>query len=92
MKESTLKDRPYIEVRTHDFIHRTFTQDIDERELVWHRDRRDREVEVMSETDWMFQLENDIPRQLKEVLFIPKDTYHRLIKGTGELNIQIQEF
>lgn len=92
MKESTLKDRPYQEVRAFDFINRTFTQDIDEEELVWHRDRRDREVKVIGETDWMFQLEDNIPQQLKDTIFIPKSTYHRLIKGTGELNILIQEF
>jgi len=92
MKESTSKDRPYQEVRTFDFIHRKFTQDIDEEELVWHRDRNDREVQVVGQTDWMFQLEDEIPQVLKDVIFIPKDTYHRLIKGTGELNVHIIEF
>ena len=92
MKESTSKDRPYQEVRTFDFIRRKFTQDIDEEELVWHRDRNDREVQVVGQTDWMFQLEDEIPQVLKDVIFIPKDTYHRLIKGTGELNVHIIEF
>ena len=92
MKESTSKDRPYQELKTFDFIHRKFTQDIDEEELVWHRDRNDREVQVVGQTDWMFQLEDEIPQQLKNTIFIPKSTYHRLIKGTGELNILIQEF
>lgn len=92
MKESILRDKPYYEVKTFDFIRRKFTQDIDEEELVWHRDRRDREVKIIGETDWMFQLEDDIPQQLKDTIFIPKDTYHRLIKGTGELNIHIIEF
>jgi hypothetical protein len=40
----------------------------------------------------MVQLEDDIPQQLKEVVFIPKNTYHRLIKGTGELDLRILEF
>ena len=92
MKESTSKDRPYQELRTSDTIQRTFKQDIDELELVWHRDLKDREVTIIGETDWMFQLEDQIPQQLKDVIFIPKDTYHRVIKGTGELNILIQEF
>jgi hypothetical protein len=92
MKESTSKDRPYQELRTFDTIQRKFKQDIDELELVWHRDRRDREVTIIGETDWMFQLEDEIPQQLKNTIFIPKSTYHRLIKGTGELNILIQEF
>jgi hypothetical protein len=92
MKESTSKDRPYQELRTFDIIQRKFKQDIDESELVWLRDRRDREVTIIGETDWMFQLEDEIPQQLKNTIFIPKSTYHRLIKGTGELNILIQEF
>ena len=86
------QSRPYQELKSFDHIHRRFTQDIDEEELVWHRDRRDREVTIVGETDWMFQLEDEIPQQLKDRIFIPKSTYHRLIKGTGELNILIQEF
>jgi len=92
MKESTSKDRPYQELRTFDIIQRKFKQDIDESELVWHRDLKDREVTIIGETDCMFQLEDEIPQQLKNTIFIPKSTYHRLIKGTGELNILIQEF
>ena len=46
----------------------------------------------MDTTDWMFQFENQLPFPLKDTLFIPKDTYHRLIKGTGTLNVQIQEY
>lgn len=92
MKESTLRDRPYYEVETYDFTYRKFRQDIDEEDLVWHRDRRDREVTVLEPTDWEFQLEDSIPQQLKETIFIPKDTYHRLIKGTGDLDLRILEF
>ena len=90
--KTNISDKPYQELRTFDHIQRTFKQDIDELELVWHRDRKDREVTVIGETDWMFQLEDEIPQQLKNTIFIPKDTYHRVIKGTGELNILIQEF
>ena len=91
MKESTLKDSPYQELKTFDFIYRKFTQDIDEEELVWHRDRRDREVKVLGNTDWQFQFEDSIPQQLQDTIFIPKNTYHRLIKGTGNLGIRILE-
>lgn len=90
--KTNISDKPYQELRTFDHIQRTFKQDIDELELVWHRDRKDREVTVVGETDWMFQLEDEIPQQLKNTIFIPKETYHRVIKGTGELNILIQEF
>ena len=84
--------RPYKEIQTQQCLYRKFTQDISEDELVWHRDQNDREVTVMDSTDWMFQFENQLPFTLKDTLFIPKDTYHRLIKGTGTLNVQIQEY
>lgn len=84
--------KPYTETCTQEYIYRKFTQEIDEQELVWHRDRKDREVTVLNETDWQFQFDNEIPQILKDVIFIPKNSYHRVIKGTGELNIQIQEF
>lgn len=79
-------------MRENNLIVRTFSQNIDEDELVWHRDREDREVTVLKETDWQFQFDNEIPQVLKDVIFIPKNTYHRLIKGTGELNVHIIEF
>jgi hypothetical protein len=84
--------RPYKELQTQEHLYRKFTQDISEDELVWHRDRNDREVTIMDSTDWMFQFEDQLPFTLKDTLFIPKDTYHRLIKGTGTLNVQIQEY
>ena len=83
---------PYSERRKDNLIVRTFSQDIDEEELVWHRDREDREVTVLEETDWQFQFDNELPQVLKNTIFIPKNTYHRLIKGTGELNVHIIEF
>jgi hypothetical protein len=85
-------DKPYQELRTFNTILRKFTEDIDEHELVWHRDRRDRKVEVLNNTNWMVQLEDEIPQQLKQTIFIPKNTYHRLIKGTGDLDLRILEF
>lgn len=69
---------------------RTFSQSIGQLELVWHRDKEDRIVRALHKTDWKFQLDNDIPRNLTEnELFIPKETYHRLIKGTGDLRVKV---
>lgn len=84
-------EKPYYELRTFDFIYRKFIQEIDEQELVWHRDERDREVIILGPTDWKLQLENELPKQLRDSVTIPKDTYHRLIKGTGDLDIKILE-
>ena len=85
-------ETPYQELRIFDTILRKFKEDINEDELVWHRDRRDRRVEILNNTNWMVQLEDEIPQQLKETVFIPKNTYHRLIKGTGDLDLRILEF
>ncbi len=92
MKTNISEDKPYQEVKAFDYIYRKFTHDVDEQELVWHRDKTDREVQILEPTDWQFQLEDSIPQQLKDTIFIPKETYHRLIKGSGNLNVRILEY
>lgn len=92
MKKTILRDKPYQELKTFDTILRKFKEDTHEDELVWHKDRKDRRVEILNDTNWMVQLEDDIPQQLKETIFIPKNTYHRLVKGTGDLDLRILEF
>jgi len=67
---------------------RTFTHDVPEEELVWHRDQEDRIIEPLHETDWKFQYDNNNPESLKR-LFIRKGVYHRLIKGTGDLKLKV---
>lgn len=80
--------RPYKEEEQDGFVIREFSQDISPIELVWHRDREDRIVEALHETDWKFQLDNEVPVFIDK-LFIPKEAYHRLIKGTGNLKVKI---
>jgi hypothetical protein len=73
---------------------RVFSSDVPETELKWHRDKENRLVEVLKDTDWYFQMDNELPIPLKKgVKFeIPKETYHRVIKGTGDLKILIEEY
>ncbi len=81
---------PFKEKLDNGYHIRTFSNETDSGELVWHRDKEDRYVQALHDTDWLFQLDNDIPRKFgKEKLFIPKETYHRLIKGTGDLKVKI---
>ena len=54
--------KPYTQTHNDNIINRKFTQDIDDSELVWHRDERDRKVTVLQETDWLFQFDNEIPK------------------------------
>jgi len=85
-------DRPYIQQKKDNYIIREFSSDTPTFELVWHRDKKDRVVQAMHDTDWMFQMDNEIPKRLTEnKLFIPKETYHRLLKGTGNLKVKIYE-
>lgn len=70
---------------------RTFAENVQDFELVWHRDKEDRIVIPIGVTDWKFQLDNDIPRPLNKEIFIPKETYHRLIKGTGDLKVRVKK-
>lgn len=79
--------RPYLEEKDI----RTFSQDVNQFELVWHRDKEDRIVTPLHETDWKFQIDNDIPRVIQKEIFIPKETYHRLIKGSGDLKVKVQK-
>lgn len=85
------QSNPYSQIEENGIMIRTFSQDIPEEELVWHRDERDREITVLEETDWQFQLDNELPQTLKNTIFIPKDTYHRVIKGTNKLIVRIKE-
>ena len=85
-----IMSRPYTESVTEDYVIREFSCNTSAFEFVWHRDKEDRVVQAMHETDWKFQLDNEIPQVLSEnKLFIPKETYHRLIKGTGDLKVKI---
>lgn len=81
---------PYSEQAKNGYTIREFLDSTPSIELVWHRDKEDRIVKALHKTDWKFQIDNDIPRILTEKeLFIPKETYHRLIKGTGNLKVKI---
>ena len=73
---------------------RVFTENVDTEELVWHRDRCDREVFVEESNGWMLQMDEELPQVLQEgqTYFIPKMVYHRVIKGTGDLKILIEEY
>jgi len=85
---SQVTGRPYSEKEQDGYIIREFSQDTPSFEFVWHRDKEDRIVEAMHDTDWKFQMDNLVPQEINRI-FIPKETYHRLIKGTGDLVLKI---
>ena len=75
-------------ISQNDFI-RLFDQKTDVGDLYWHRDREDRRVISTHHTDWMVQLDNELPRSLNEEVFIPMGMWHRVIKGTGDLEVKV---
>lgn len=84
------KIKPYSDIKVTDtYIIREFNENIDPIELKWHRDREDRTIEIIGETDWMIQLENQLPTSINQSIFIPKGEWHRVIKGNGTLKLKI---
>ena len=84
--------KPYTDIEVTDqYIIREFTENIDPIELMWHRDDENRLVEIIGETDWQVQLENQLPTSLNQLIFIPKHEWHRVIKGTGNLTLKIHK-
>jgi hypothetical protein len=71
---------------------RTFSDSVDDKELKWHQDLEDRYVKPLHETDWKVQLDDELPISLcpEKEIFIPEGVWHRLIKGTGNLKLQVQ--
>ena len=79
-KEQIVSDNVFI---------REFKQDTDSGEFMWHRDREDRIIESIEETDWMVQIDNELPKKIEGEVFIPMGIYHRLIKGTNNLKVKV---
>jgi hypothetical protein len=84
-------DLPFNEHIENGYHIRTFSEDVDEGELVWHRDKEDRIVESIGDTDWLIQIDNELPKPLTESTFIPKEVYHRVIKGSGDLKVRVKK-
>ena len=84
--------KPYKDLEVTDkYILREFSQNIDPIELMWHRDDEDRLVEIIGETDWKLQLDNQLPTSMNQPIFIPRHEWHRVIKGTGNLILKIHK-
>ncbi len=78
---------PYKDLEiTDSYIIREFSENIDPIELLWHRDDESRIVEIIGNTDWQIQLDNQLPSSLNDRIFMPKHEWHRVIKGTGTLS------
>ena len=74
------------------FVIRTFLASVEEDELVWHRDHESRHVHVLEGKEWKLQHDDALPIELNtgEDHYIPKMTYHRLLKGKGKLVVRFK--
>ena len=81
--------RPYKDVLIDEAVIREFDESIDPVELMWHRDNEDRVVSPVNKTDWKFQIENELPKEIQGEIFIPRGVWHRIIKGTGSVKVKI---
>jgi hypothetical protein len=63
-KETHIQDNLYL---------REFEESVDVDDLEWHRDREDRIVEIIGNTDWQLQMDNQLPKRMTGTIFIPKE-------------------
>tara|TARA_R110001592_G_scaffold87117_5_gene257310 strand:- start:33427 stop:33708 length:282 start_codon:yes stop_codon:yes gene_type:complete len=83
---------PYNEIsKGNNTYIREFTVDTDSSELIWHRDKEDREVTILEGNGWKFQRDNGLPITLNkgDTIYIKKNEYHRIIKGDTNLKISL---
>lgn len=82
--------KPYKEKKIdfNEYI-REFNKETLSEELVWHRDKEDRIIEPIGETNWLIQIDDQLPTLISKRVFIPKEVWHRLIKGDGDLKIKL---
>ena len=72
---------------------RTFSKDVNAMDLIWYMDDEDRNIEVLEGKGWKFQRDDELPLDLTEGIriFIPRHQVHRVIKGTTDLKIRIND-
>ena len=87
-----MSDFPFTErvIKDNIFL-REFKNDVSDKELVWHQDREDRIVKVIISNGWKLQMDNELPINLQEgkEYQISAYEYHRIIKGSGALVVEI---
>lgn len=84
---------PFTETKRGKVLIREFSENVDKGELIWHRDREDRTITILESKGWKLQMDNTLPVVLEEgkSYNIPKNTYHRVIKGEGKLILELEK-
>jgi len=84
------KDLPFEEEIQDNTSLRTFSESVTDEDLMWHRDPEDRLVTPLHETNWLIQIDDELPQPFNKPIMIKKEKYHRLIKGDGNLNLKVK--
>jgi hypothetical protein len=89
--ENKSDEHPFEETVVGESRIRTFNKDVLTEELVWHRDREDRLVEIIEGNGWELQLDNELPIKMYngDSFIIPEGVYHRVKRGNDKLVIKI---
>lgn len=88
-KDLSVDKLPFDEEKFKGYVIRSFSKDIPSEELKWHTDGEDRTIIPLNKNDWKIQLDNELPKPFKGVIFIPEGKYHRVIKGNTDLKLKI---
>ena len=91
-KMKSESDLPFKEIKNGKFSIRKFSENLSSDELHWHRDKEDRIVKPLNKTDWLFQRENQLPEPIVGEIKIKAGEWHRVIKGSGDLEVVIEKF
>ena len=95
MKTLPFKEKIIEENEFYSIVTRSFSSDLTEDELVWHRDKEEREIKLIKGEGWYLQLDNQIPKLIEEnyEVKIPKETWHRIInKNKTNLVLSIKKY
>lgn len=83
---------PFKEKHIEESIYeRSFSENLEGDDLKWHWDEEDRIITPLHETNWMFQFDNKLPQKIEGPIEIPKGVWHRLLKGNGDLTLEVRK-
>ena len=65
-----------------------------EDDLVWHRDKENRHIDVLEGEGWSLQYEDELPAEMHvgDEFYIPEMVFHRLIKGSTKLVLRLEKY
>jgi len=93
-----IREHPYTEEKIGDNVFlRTFSEDTLDEELKWHWDEEDRKITPVhvgpvNQSNWMFQMDNELPKKIEDSILIPAGKWHRIIKGEGDLSLRVEKY